>query len=131
MPKCFDEVMKILENMKSRGGIHNVNVNVVIDFIKEFGNVIVDLLNESLASEEAPDCYKFTIVTPIPKINNTTKATEMRPINKADVIDTALQTIVKSQRVKFVKDHDVLFQVQSAFKDDHSCETALNLEINK
>lgn len=130
-PTYVEQVVTILNKMKSKGGVFNVNVNVMCDYVSQYGNLVVDLFNESLATGSAPDCLKFTIVSPIPKIRNTTKASEMRPINRAAVLDKVLQNIVKLQLSKFVTAHDVLSQFQSAFKEDHSCETALNLVINK
>lgn len=126
-----DQIMRILRGMKSKAGIFDVNVEMVSCFVVEYPQVIVNVFNESLSSGMAPEIWKYTVITPIPKVKATFKASEMRPINSAAVLDKTLQTIVKEQLSKYVVNNSLLSEFQSAFKSDHSCESAINLVINQ
>ena len=70
---------------------------------------------------------KYTVVVPIPKVKGSNRAEDMRPVNTASTIDKLLQTIVKIQLQEHVDRCNILYANQSAYRQHHSCETALNL----
>lgn len=123
------ELYDILKSIRTKSGINNVNKSVVISSFDVFGCEITRLFNESLKQGLVPDSFKSTLVSPIPKIKDTCKAEQMRPINQAEVLDKMLQTIVKNQLQKHVDQQNLLSPNQSAYRDKHSCETALNLVL--
>lgn len=126
-----DQILRILTNIKSKSGINNVNKDVVKSSMKAIGNEITDLINESLNTGIFPEAFKTTVVTPIQKVKGTCKAEELRPINNPGVLDKVLQTIVKNQLEQHIKHNHLLSDLQSAYREKHSCETALNLVIAK
>lgn len=122
------EVNIILKkNSKKKSGVNNVNSEIVQFGMKVLSSEIVTLFNESLRSGIFPDQLKFTVVTPIPKVVRTDLSNEFRPINNAHPLDKVLQTIVKQQLEQHIHRNNILTEVQSAFRGQHSCETALNL----
>lgn len=92
-----NEIKKILKNIRSKSGINNVNKSVIESSMEVLGDDIIDLFNQSLSNGIFPEVFKCTIVSPIPKVKNTSKAEEMRPINTPEIIDKLLQTVVKNQ----------------------------------
>lgn len=70
-------------------------------------------------------------MTPIPKVKNTNKPEELRPINMCHIVDKILQTVVKEQLEDYIDDNHLLYDKQSAYRAEHSCETALNLVLNE
>lgn len=70
-------------------------------------------------------------ITSIPKIRNTNKCDEYRPINAMANDEEILESIVKKQFVEYIEKNNILDKNQSAFRAKHSCETALNCAINE
>lgn len=124
-------ILKILERTRTKSGINNVNVTVIKILMKCCPEVIVQHMNKCLQEAVCPDIWKYTIVTPIPKVKNTIKASEMRPINQAYALDKLLQAVVKTQLEEHLEKNQILTRYQSGFRDKHSCETSLNLVLNE
>lgn len=128
-PTTVQQITDILSKMKSKAGINNVNKDTHMCLIPECGQIMAELINESLASGRFPEALKFTVVTPIPKIKTSIAACDMRPINNAHTFDKLIQTVVKIQLQDHVERNDILSPNQSAYRQHHSCETALNLVL--
>ncbi len=94
-----------------------------------FAVKLCEFINESLMSAFIPDCWKTSTIVPLKKVANTTKADELRPINMLPIPEKLLEVIVKDQMLKFIEDNDILFEIQSGFRKNHSCETALNFVL--
>ena len=122
-------VRRIVGNFKSVSGINNVNKNVLGFALDVCPQKIVDLINVSLKSGIYPDELRYTIVSPIPKVKNTNKPEEMRPINESHVIDKVMQTFVKEELEDHIRVNDLIHDYQSVYRAKPSCETALNLVI--
>lgn len=122
-----DQVTALLKTMKSNAGVNNVNRDVILDLLPICAQSIVDLFNRSLQEGVFPDVLKFTIVTPLPKVSGSDRCEDMRPINTACTIDKLLQVIAKLQLQEHVERCEILAPNQSAYRQHHSCETALNL----
>lgn len=98
-----------------------------MDYIAHF---MKTLINEIILNGILPDEWKISTVTPIPKIKNTNKADTFRPINAMECDEKFLETIVKSQLVEYIENNKLLAKNQSAFRKNHSCETALTYVIS-
>lgn len=120
-------VHRLLNNFKSKSGINNVNKQVLMDAMYVYPQDIVNVFNKSLDSGIFPGEWKFTIVTPIPKIKGTVKPEELRPINSCHIIDKTIQSHVKEELERHIAANNLLDSNQSAYRAKHSCETALNL----
>ena len=130
-PTTHEELSMIIRNIRTRSGLNNVNKNVMLSSMNVFGSEITELFNQSLSQGIFPDALKMTTVCPIPKVKDTCKAEEMRPINEAEVMDKMLQTVVKKQLQNHVDQNQLLSSNQSAYRENHSCETSLNLVMAK
>ena len=113
--------------MKSNTGINNVNRETIMNLLPQCGHLLATLFNQSFESGMFPDVLKYTVVVPIPKVKGSNRAEEMRPVNTACTIDKLLQTIVKIQLQEHIDRCNILYTYQSAYRQYHSCETALNL----
>lgn len=125
-----ETVMEILNCTRTMSGLNNVNVSVIKIFMNNCPDMIVNIINECLTDGVCPDVWKYTVVTPIPKVTNSMKAEDMRPINLAPSLDKLLQAVVKRQLDRHLEQNDIITRFQSAFRDKHSCETSLNLILN-
>lgn len=67
---------------------------------------------------------------PIPKVKGTTKPEEMRPVNTAHLLDKIIQSYVKEQLDDHIRDNELIDEKQSAYRQLHSCETAINFVLS-
>lgn len=106
------------------------NSMVWLDAMDYIGHFMTCIMNEVIETGVIPRAWKISTITPIPKIKNTAKAEEFRPINTTDVDEKIFELIVKNQLVNFIEENQILAKTQSAFRAKHSCETAINYLIN-
>lgn len=90
-----------------------------------------EIINESLYIGIVPDIWKLSTITPIPKIKNTIKASDFRPINSMPVDEKIIEKIVKKQLIEYIDKNDIIYEKQSAFRKNHSCETTINYVLKE
>ena len=90
---------------------------------------IVDLFNESFKTGIFPDVWKYTIITPIVKVKGSAKAQDQRPINNSHEFDKCIQTLAKQQLDDHIRNNHIMSECQSAYRERHSCETAINFVL--
>lgn len=127
----MNEMNELLNDMKSKAGINNVNIDVIKHAVECCGQLFLNVFNELLKYGICPESWKCTYVTPIPKIKNSHRAEDMRPINTAPTMDKILQNIVKDQLNEHIANNNIITDIQSAFRRHHSCETSLNLVLHQ
>lgn len=71
----------------------------------------------------------FNAITPIPKVCNAKNAEDIRPINQLPTYEKVLEVMVKRRLTDFIEENNILSDVQSGFRKQHSCETAINLVL--
>lgn len=132
----YVKLMSIITHVKKKTGINNVNKQVLADVAdyangEGFGNDILNIFNESLRNGICPAVAKKTIVTPIPKVKNSLKIEDNRPINSISIMDKTLELYVKEHLDLYVGINNLISDCQSGFRSLHSCETAINFVIAK
>lgn len=58
-------------------------------------------------------------------------ANEHRPINTMPNDEKIIECVVKDQLIDYIENNNLISPHQSAFRSNHSCETALNFLINE
>lgn len=94
-----------------------------MDYIAHF---MKSILNEVLLTGNFPIDWKISTVTPIPKITNTCKAEEFRPINTTATDEKLCEAIIKNQLTEYIETNEILATTQSAYRAQYSCETTIN-----
>lgn len=122
-------ILEAINMVKSQSGISNVNVNVFRDSMRTVGRYYLSMINESLQKGYCPRLWRKTLVTPIQKVKGTNKAEELRPINNITLDDKVCQCIVRQQLRQHISSNNIISEFQSAYRESHSCETALNYVI--
>ena len=88
---------------------------------------LCQLFNWSLEHGVVPSSFKSAYVTPLLKKADLdpADAKSYRPISNLSVISKLLERLVCKQLVKYLKDNDLLPDLQSAYRAHHSTETAV------
>ena len=127
MPITYEQLCDTMRHVRNKSGTGNVNLDVMSHSMSVIGHHFLDIINESLTSGICPTVWKMSLVTPIPKVPGTTRADELRPVNRITVDDKVCEVIVRDQLRNHVITHQILTPYQSAFRSNHSCESAINL----
>ncbi|XP_072383868.1 uncharacterized protein [Diabrotica undecimpunctata] len=122
-------MVKSLDNRSNNNEI--LNSKILKEVFVTCGHVILNFINTSLRSSKIPDLLKISTVVPIPKVNNTIKADEFRPINILLPIKKLLELVVYDQVMDHIDKNEILMNTQSGFRIKYSCETALQLSLFK
>jgi hypothetical protein len=95
-----------------------------ISFMAPF---LCHLFNWSLEHGEVPSSFKSAYITPLLKKADLDPADvkSYRPISNLSIISKLLERLVCSQLVKYLKDNNLLPDLQSAYRAMHSTETAV------
>lgn len=110
------------------------NSEIWYDAMEYVAYFLTSIINESLATGVFPDEWEISKVTLIPKIKNTQKSNEFRPINSMLTDEKIAECVAKEQLITYLaylESNKLLAMHQSAFREKHSCETTLNYVINE
>lgn len=107
------------------------NVQVLRDSMDYIGYFLTVIINESFSTGNFPNHWKEATVVPIPKVINAKDAENFRGINMLPIHEKVIESSVYQQLSDHLQANGILYENQSGFRDDHSCETALNSVILK
>ena len=130
-PITMSQLIKIVTSLKPCSGVNNVTKRVLIDALDVVGNKFLNIINMSLRQGVVPAEWKESTVIPIPKMANSTRAEDRRPINMLPIYEKILEMVVKEQLSAYIEHAEILVDEQSGFRKQHSCESALNLLLLK
>ena len=85
------------------------------------------LINNSITSSSVPECMKLAIVTPILKKPNLdpTDISNFRPISNLSFVSKLLERAISHQLTVYLESESLLPEYQSAYRANHSTETAV------
>ena len=86
---------------------------------------LVDIFNSSMHTGEFPEMWKTSVIIPVRKIPYAKSANEFRPVNTLPFAEKLFERIVKKQLLQHLINYNIIIDNQSAFRQSHSCETAL------
>lgn len=129
----ISDIKRLLRDMKKKESRDycDISANLLTDSFDLTGVFITDIINKSFESGVFPTLLKKSVVVPIQKIPATHKITEYRPINTLLCLEKLIEKSAYSQLNQFVVDNKILSEVQSGFREAHSCETTINNVINE
>ena len=94
--------------------------------------LILNIVNTALANGEFPNAFKHDTVTPIIK-NNDLDVEELKiywPISKTPAISKLLEKTAEEQIKRHLTQNNLESNYQSAYRKNHSCETAIFKIVN-
>ena len=90
-----------------------------------FANPLCKLLNLSISTNSFPNHWKTAQVTPLHKGGVRNDINNYRPISVLPIPSKILEKHVASSLSVFLRDNNLFYELQSAFRSGHSTETAL------
>lgn len=127
----LSQLKTIVMGLKNKAGVNELNTFVLKELFDVVGYPILNLINMSLTEGVMPDSLKISTVIPIPKINCANKLEDYRGINMLPIVEKLIEIVVHSQILNYMETNNLLFERQSGFRKNHSCETAVQLVVNE
>jgi len=121
------EVKKAIEQLKNKRSLAHDGINTY--FLKLSLPYITDsltfLYNLIIHSGIFPDDFKIAKVIPLAKSNDTSVASNFRPISLLSILSKPIERHVHTHLNAYLDKHGLLYRLQSGFRSKHSCHTAL------
>ena len=99
-------------------------LKLVADLIAPF---LAELFNRSMSSATVPEVFKSALITPLLKKPDLDSADprSYRPISNLSVVSKLLERVISQQLRSYLSTSDLLPRLQSAYRAQHSTETAV------
>ena len=100
--------------------------SLIVSLLDVLLPVVTDMLNLSFSSSHFPDAWKEALVIPTlkkPGLDNSFK--NFRPVSNLPYISKLSERAAVTQITEYMKDNDLQSTLQSAYKANHSTESAL------
>ena len=122
-----DETYSIIMNLaKKSSALDPIPTPLLVKCIDVLLPVITKMVNISLESGHFPSAWKEALVRPILKKNGLDTVTKnCRPVSNLSLISKVTERAVFLQIDNHMKKHDLYPSLQSAYRKNHSTETAL------
>ena len=87
---------------------------------------LAKLFNTSIDQSKFPDAWRCALVKPLMKGKNLERTYKnYRPVSNLIFVSKLLERVILNQLVRHCEENDLMPSYQSAYRRDHSCETAL------
>ena len=129
----MENVQDILENIEpsKAAGIDNLNGKFSRDAAKAIALPITQLCNLSIKYSSFPSACKIAKLKPIFKKGSKTDPKNFRPISLLPLISKVIEKVVHDQTKKYLNDHDIIYNYQSGFQENHSTDFVLSFLNDK
>jgi hypothetical protein len=134
IPQCkskfiFKEIemstlIEIVKDLKPKTVPDNINDKILINCFQEINTKLLDVINSCIREGSFPSCWKKSMVVPIEKLKIPKEPQDFRPINILPLCEKILEIVLHNQISKYVEENQILYELQSGFRQSHSCETA-------
>ncbi|KAK7092915.1 hypothetical protein V1264_008591 [Littorina saxatilis] len=127
-PVTKEQVKKIIEKAPPKSCILDpIPSELLSECLEELLPVITDIINQSLTSGQVPTSFKHAVVTPLLKKANLDINTfkNYRPVSNLPFVSKVLEKVVLAQLSEHLAKTGMVEPLQSAYRADHSTETAL------
>lgn len=121
----MNHLRKVITALPNKSGSDGVPTHIIKSSFQVIGNRFLDVINGSLQTGVFPIKWKSSLVTPVPKVINTSLSEQHRPINSLPICEKILELTVKEQLINYLEENNIIISMQSGFRGAHSCESAL------
>jgi hypothetical protein len=129
----MENLIEIVKSLRKKSFADLINGRIYNEICQDdkFAKIMLSCINKSLRDGYIPKSLKNSVISPIPKVKNSDKLEDQRPVNNLPVLDKILETIVLRQLQNFLHHEKVLSNEQFGFRAKHSCETAIQTLLNQ
>lgn len=127
----YEDIERIIKNIKTKSDIDMINKNVIINSMPIIGDKIVKIINESFSKGEFPETWKQSQIKPIYKVKNSKNMKDIRPINMLPTYEKIIEKLADEQLQRHIDKNKIITENQSGYRKGHSCETSINMVIQK
>ena len=127
-PVSEEEVIKIIKTCANKScDLDPLPTSVLKQGLKHLGPIITAIINKSLCTGTFPTTYKQALVTPLLKKASLDpdECKNYRPVSNLGFISKVLEKVVAAQLNQHLQENGLQEPLQSAYRQGHSCETAL------
>lgn len=125
-PVNSEEIYKSAIAIKTDAlGADNISNKMLTIILPTIMNSLLNIINESFRTGCFPDIWKTAIVHPLPKIQNPTSFSDLRPISILPCMSKLIERIVHNRLMNYLNDHNLLPNIQSGFRKNYSTCSAL------
>lgn len=127
-PITLDQLMRLLGSTQNKQcDLDPIPTQLLKLASTELCPFILKIINSSLTSGKFPDAFKTALVSP--RIKKTSLDPEVlgnyRPVSNLSLLSKTLERVAAEQITTYLSDNDLLEPNQSAYRRQHSTETAL------
>lgn len=121
------EVGKFIEKMpnKKSAGFDEISPKILKLSLPYIVESLTHIYNLCISNGTFPDQLKIAKVTPIPKSKEVSDINNYRPISVLPILSKPLERHVHKHLLQHLDSHDLIYPLQSGFRPNHSCHTAL------
>ena len=127
------QVKKFLQNFNitKAAGIDSLNSRFFKDGAEILSTPLKQICNLSLKLSTFPKECKIAKLKPLFKKGSSTEAKNYRPISLLPLISKVLEKVVLEQTQNFLKENNLIYELQSGFRDQHSTNFCLSYLSDK
>jgi len=121
------DVGKIISAMpnKKSSGPDEISPKILKLSLPFVVDTLTYIYNRCISSNTFPSELKMAKVIPIPKTKELNDVNNYRPISLLSVLSKPLERHVHKHVTQYLEDHQLIYPLQSGFRANHSCPTAL------
>lgn len=124
-PEDIQKVITYLPLHSFAAGSDGISLNIIRLLWSAISERVTSLYNNSLVTGIFPSDWKRAYIRPLSKIRTPNSPSDTRPIANLSELSKIFERIVAHQITKYLNDHNVLNPKQSAYRLNHSTQSAL------
>lgn len=121
-----ENVKDILFSVKTNAmGADGINIKMILLSCPYIVPFLTHIINCCIERKYFPDSWKLAYIIPIPKVKIPSDYKDLRPISILPIFSKLLEKILNLQIQNHLERNNILPDIQSGFRPNHGCGTAL------
>ena len=117
-------------DINKSSGIENIRTNVYKDEFQILLPQLIKIFNASLQFKIFPESWKKGTVVTLPKKDNVTQVTDLRPISLLPLPGKLLERLLCDRLIRFLEMNNILVPAQHGFRKGRSTISAITALLN-
>lgn len=122
----YETVKNILFSIKTNAaGVDGINIKMILLSCPYLVPFLTHIINCCIEKRYFPDSWKLAYIIPVPKVKIPSDYKDLRPISILPILSKLLEKVLNLQIQNHLKENNILPDIQSGFRPNHGCSTAL------